>query len=328
MTSFPVTESTLSADHLAQWLRKQYGLGEATSCRLFRTGMNHLYLVRDGEQRYVLRIYTHGWRTKPEVEEELRLLLHLKTAGISVAYPITAANGGLVHDLHAPEGLRFAVLFSFAEGKKAARFSTQISYRIGVVMARMHRATENFVLQRVQYDVPALLARPLEKIRAFFTAPSEEVAFMERLAEYLAGQYPQLDAGEVRRGAIHLDIWFDNMHFDGEEVYVFDFDFCGNGWLCMDCAYFLYQLFSTHPDEHEYREKAAAFLEGYESIVKLTADEKRMLPVASLYVMVFYLGIQCDRFDTWSNIFLNEDHLKRYTGAIKRWIAFQGIPVQ
>ena len=78
MTIFPVTESTLSANHVGQFLQERYDLSEKTKCKLFRTGMNHLYMVTDEETNFVFRVYTFNWRTKLEVAEELRLLIHLK----------------------------------------------------------------------------------------------------------------------------------------------------------------------------------------------------------------------------------------------------------
>ena len=47
--------------------------------------------------------------------------------------------------------------------------------------------------------------------------------------------------------------------------------------------------------------------------------------LVGLGVFLFYLGVQCDRFDTWSNIFLNEDHLKRFTGSLRRWMEYNGM---
>ena len=58
MTIFPVTESTISAKDLGQFLREKYDLSERTNCKLFRTGMNHLYFVTDGDKKFAFRIYT------------------------------------------------------------------------------------------------------------------------------------------------------------------------------------------------------------------------------------------------------------------------------
>lgn len=47
--------------------------------------MNHLYAVEDQAKLYVFRVYKHNWRTKPEIEEELGLLTHLKENSCEVA---------------------------------------------------------------------------------------------------------------------------------------------------------------------------------------------------------------------------------------------------
>jgi Ser/Thr protein kinase RdoA (MazF antagonist) len=328
MNVFPVTESTLSAAHLATFLQDTYQLGPDTHCKLFRTGMNHLYMVTDGQKKYVLRIYTFNWRTRLEVSEELRLLQHLKQKDIPVAYPIADQNGELVQEIQAPEGLRYAVLFSFAEGRKIARFSAETAYHIGVAVGSMHKATEGFALKRVTYDSQTLHINSLERIRMFFSAPSEEMDFVSQLSNYLVKMYEGMDASQFRRGALHLDIWFDNMHMNGEnEITIFDFDFCGNGFLCYDISYFLYQLLNTNLEADDYKTKSESFLKGYETIVSIPENEKRMMPVMVLSVLLFYLGIQCDRYDTWSNIFLNEDHLKRYIASVKRWMTYHKIDI-
>jgi hypothetical protein len=30
----------------------------------------------------------------------------------------------------------------------------------------------------------------------------------------------------------------------------------------------------------------------------------------------FYLGVQCQRYENWSNVFLNETHLKRFVNLL------------
>ncbi|QCR22973.1 phosphotransferase [Pontibacter sp. SGAir0037] len=328
MNIFPVTESTLSASHLGQLLQNNYHLSSGAVCKLIRTGMNHLYLVTDGGNRYVFRVYTFDWRTREEISEEVRLLHYLKQQHLSVSYPIADARGEYLQAIQAPEGLRFGVLFSFAEGKKNAKFSQQLSYLIGVAMAGIHQATKDYNLNRVSYTSKTLLTDAYQTTAAFFGAGSEEMAFVEKLTAYLVGEAEKVEQEQVRKGAVHLDMWFDNMHFEGESrVTIFDFDFCGNGLLCYDISYFLFQLYHTNLDEAAYELKAESFLSGYESVVQLSNEERRLLPTACLSVMLFFLSMQCKKFDTWSNIFLNEDHLKRFIGSLKKWIAFHQLEV-
>jgi Ser/Thr protein kinase RdoA (MazF antagonist) len=327
MSKFPVTESTLSSHHLGQFFKEKYSLGPETQCRLFKTGMNHSYLVNEGANKFIFRVYTLGWRSKTAISEELRLLSHLKENHISVAYPLSDSHGDYIMQFEAPEGLRYGVLFSYAEGEKISKFSAMASYNVGVAMARMHELTEGFFLDRVTYDSQVLLINSSKQTRDFFTKQTEETLFVQQLSDYLVGEYEKINWNSVRKGSVHLDIWFDNLHISRQEkITIFDFDFCGNGWLCIDIAYFLFQLYNTNQGENECEPKERSFMEGYESVIKLTEEEKRIIPITGLGIFLFYLGKQCQTYDTWSNVFLNDDHLKRFLGQLKRWIAYNKVP--
>lgn len=329
MTTFPVTESTLSAKNIGQFLQERYGLSEKTTCKLFRTGMNHLYTVTDGEVRFVFRIYTFNWRTKLDIAEELRLLIHLKQNNVSISYPIADNSNELIQEFNAPEGKRYGVLFSFANGIKAARFTPGTSYLIGQALAKMHKSTKGFHLDRITYNANVLLTESIERTKLFFTNPSDEIRFLEQTAGYLHKEFEKVDINKVRYGAVHLDVWFDNMHFNGEnEPTFFDFDFCGNGLLCFDISYFLFQLYNTHQNDADYEAKSNSFLKGYETVTRISNEERQVLPFACLAIMTFYISMQCDRYDTWSNIFLNEDHLKRFVGSLKRWATYNKLGIE
>ncbi len=325
---FPTINSTLSPNELGQLIQQKYKLSDKTECSIFRLAMNHLYIVQDVEQKYVFRVYTHNWRTKSEIEEELRLLVHLKENDRQIAYPITNKSGEYVQEIEAPEGKRFGVLFSYAKGVKTAKFSPQTSFLIGQALAKVHQSTKGFELKRMSYNSQNLLTKPVLRIKEFFNRNTSEIEFLEKLSAFLTLKIDNIDQQNMRYGSVHLDVWFDNLHIEGEnEITFFDFDFCGNGYLCFDISYFLFQLLTTHLNEEEYQEKAESFLKGYETITEISTEEKQFLPFACLAIMTYYISVQCDRFDYWTNIFMNEDHLKRMVGNLKRWIIYNKIEI-
>ncbi|MBV8328008.1 phosphotransferase [Chryseobacterium sp.] len=326
---FPTINSTLSPKALGQLIQQKYKLSDKTECSIFRLAMNHLYIVQDGEQKYVFRVYTHNWRTKLEIEEELKLLAYLKENDRQAAYPIKDKLNEYIQEIEAPEGKRFGVLFSYAKGTKTAKFSPQASFLIGQALAKVHQSTENFGLNRMSYNSENLLTKPVLRIKKFFHKNISEVEFLEKLSAFLTLKIQNINKAEMRSGSVHLDVWFDNLHIDDEkEITFFDFDFCGNGYLCFDISYFLFQLLTTHLNEEEYQEKAESFLKGYETITEISTEEKEFLPFACLAIMVYYISVQCDRFDYWTNIFINEDHLKRMVGNLKRWMIYNKIEIQ
>ena len=325
---FSTINSTLSPNELGKLIQQKYGLSDKTECSIFRLAMNHLYIVHDEANKYVFRVYTHNWRTKLEIEEELRLLLHLKEADRQVAFPITDKSNECIQQIEASEGTRFGVLFSFAKGTKTAKFSQQTSFLIGQALAKVHQSTENFELARISYNAQNLLKNSVLKTKEFYSKNIDEIEFLEKLSVFLTENIENIDKQKMRYGSVHLDVWFDNLHIDDEEVITFfDFDFCGNGYLCFDISYFLFQLLATNLNEEEYHIKADSFLKGYETVTEISNEEKEFINYACLAIMIYYISVQCDRFNYWTNIFLNEDHLKRMVGNLKRWIACNKIEI-
>lgn len=326
MESFPVINSTLSAAHLGLLLQEKYHLSATTSCSLLKTGINDSYLVTDDGDKYVFRIYSLNWRTREEIYEEIRLLNLLQESQIPVSYPLTDSDGNYIQEINAPEGKRFGVLFSFAKGEKLLNFPASLHYKAGEIMARMHRLTVNMDLKRLHYTPQIILIDSFEQLKKFISTETEEMVFMASAQKYLLGELGKVKEENIRRGAVHQDIWFDNMSINGEDITLFDFDFCGNGWLCYDIAYYILQLHSTEKDEDECKLKTEAFLQGYESVTKIGAEEKRLLPVLGICLYFFYLGIQCQRFDNWSNTFLNETYLKRFINLlVKKYFEKNGL---
>lgn len=116
-----------------------------------------------------------------------------------------------------------------------------------------------------------------------------------------------------------MDIWYDNMAITKEnEITIFDFDFCGNGWQILDVGYFCKQLFFIESDKNQYELKVQSFLKGCQKIKKLSDKELKLIPKAGTSVFVFYLGIQAQRYD-WSNVYLSENYLKMFVRRIKSW---------
>ena len=328
MEAFPVINSILSASHLAKFLQNRYNLSASTTCKLLKTGINHSYLVSDGADKFVFRVYSLDWRSQTEISEEIRLLNLLRDGGVSVSYPLKDVGGSYIQQITAPEGMRSGVMFSFAEGEKLLNLSGEQHHKIGETMARIHGLTQGLQLQRVHYTPPVVLQRPFQYLNSFLPAESEEMAWMLSAQKYLLNEIANTDETQMRKGAVHLDILFDNMNITKEGlVTIFDFDFCGNGWLAYDIAYNILQIHSTEKDVAERERKKRSFIEGYESVAPISAEEKRLLPVLGVSLYFFYLGIQAQRFDNWSNVFFNETYLKRFIKMLVRSFFEENVSV-
>ncbi len=318
MTVFPVTASTISAKELGEFVKNNYGLNKNYDCKLFRTGMNHTYFLSDNETKYVLRVYSHNWRSKSEITEEIELLNLLSKNNLSVSFPIKDKNGEFIQEINAPEGVRYVVLFSFAQGEKIRFMAKETCFAIGSLMAKIHNLTLNKIIERISYNKKSLIELPYEHLKQFFSEKSPEMEFIKEIGE----TFQNSDFDNVQNGVVHMDIWYDNMAVSNEnKITIFDFDFCGNGWQILDVGYFCKQLFFIESDKKQYELKVQSFLKGYQKIKELSDKELKLIPKAGASIYVFYLGIQAQRFD-WSNVFLSENYFKMFVGRIKSWIDY------
>jgi len=327
MNVFPVSNSNLSPIHLGLFVQKHYFPEHQVECRILKTGISDTYLVTTPGKNYIFRVYSFQWRTQEEISEELRLLRHLQENGVSVSYAIPDLENTLIHPFAAPEGERFGVLFSFAEGNKLLNFDAETHYRVGKLMAEMHELTKDFALQRITYTEKELLIDSFAQLGKFLPADTEEMQYMKTVQEYLVEELRNADQAQIRKGGVHLDLWFDNMNITPEgDITFFDFDFCGNGWLCLDMAYYMLQIHSTEKDDDERERKTEQFLHGYESVIPVSDEEKRLIPMLGICLYFFYLGIQSQRYDNWSNVFLNEIYLKRFINLLlKKYFDYHGL---
>jgi Ser/Thr protein kinase RdoA (MazF antagonist) len=327
MSVFPVSDSTLSPAHIAIFVKDKYKLNSAVTARILKTGINHTYLIIDETYKYIFRVYSLNWRTEQEIAEEIKLLNLLKENNIPVSYAIADAASVYIQHLQAPEGLRFGVMFTFAGGEKILNLPAELHYKIGAIMANIHQVTCNLQLERITYTPEILLASSFEQLKQFLPQERDEMIYMKSLQTYLYKILTGSEKNSLRRGIVHLDIWFDNMTIDNNsDIAIFDFDFCGNGWLLWDVAYYVLQLYSTEKDENEFNLKKDFFLKGYESVTVISDEEKKLIPAAGVSLYFFYLGVQCSRYDNWSNNFLNEIYLKRFINLlIKKWVNFYNL---
>src|SRR6266498_3207016 len=80
-----------------------YSFPFPTQCELMASGLNDVYRVKNGVDRYVLKLYRAGWRTNADVLWEVEALRHLDHRDVPIARPIAGRDGYFVRELVMPE---------------------------------------------------------------------------------------------------------------------------------------------------------------------------------------------------------------------------------
>ena len=153
--------------------------------------MNDTYRITEKTRRAYLRIYRHRWRTRKEIIGEIDLLRFLKRRGVDVSYPIRRNNGSYIGQFNAPEGRRYAVLFSDARGKPP-KIDSICSKRYGHLAGTIHKLTDipPKKFRRFQLDLDHLIQRPLTQIKPFLEHRPRDIDFLTHGKRVRLGLFP------------------------------------------------------------------------------------------------------------------------------------------
>jgi len=222
----------LSTDGLVQGILRHYKLQGPVVCDFWNQGLNDSYIVRSKRGKYVLRVYRAGWRTRREILSELDLLNYLHRQKVPVSRPIRRGDGRYLQGVEAPEGRRYAALFSYAPGKVA--IDSRKAYRYGALAATIHASTDRQSKRhpRFHLDLKHLLEDPLAGMAVQLQHRRHDLDYLHGVATGLAAKIRELlPTTTPEYGVCHGDLHHGNVHFgDDDEMTIFDFDCWGYGW--------------------------------------------------------------------------------------------------
>jgi homoserine kinase type II len=252
------------------------GIGTLSALRGVPGGIeNTNYFVDTDRGAWVLTLFER--LRADELPFYLHLMRHLARKGLPVPEPRADASGAIVHTLAG----RPAALVDRIAGHHQLAPGADHCAQVGEILARLHLAASDYERQQPnprglawwQCALPEVLPHVDADRAALLTA---ELGFQQALAASPAH-------AALPRGAIHADLFRDNVVFDGPPgrerlCGLFDFYFAGVDVLAFDIAVCLndwcIDLDSGRGDD----ERAAVLLAAYERLRPLTGGERRLLP--------------------------------------------------
>ena len=250
---------------------KSYDVGALTSCKGIAEGVeNSNYLVQTEAGRYILTLYEKRVAPK-DLPYFLALMEHLAARGIRCPLPVHDREGRTLRKLAG----RPAALINFLDGVSVRRASIEQCASLGKALARLHVAGESFQQTRANSLslsdwgplAKAIGERADTVIRGLAAEIGKELAYLDK-------PWPR----DLPQGVIHADLFPDNVFFLGQEVSgLIDFYFACNDMLAYDIAICL-NAWCFESDASFNITKARAFLQAYEGVRPLSADELAALP--------------------------------------------------
>jgi Ser/Thr protein kinase RdoA (MazF antagonist) len=270
--------------------------------------------------QYLFKVYRHSWRSLLDVESEIDLLQYLKANGASVSFPIPDKQGNTIHTICAPEGERYAALFSYAEGSSLMTDMSMEQSRIaGKEFAKIHILTKNRQLknQRSQLDLSALLDRSFLMIEPFIDDKNNDLTNLREIVMRLKEKFASVALNELDYGICHGDFHPANYHIsESNEITIYDFDSCCVGYFAYDIATFYYWIVRTYKNAKKIMDH---FLRGYQEIRKMSELEIGLMPYLGAASFIWMLGMQCSNCEIFS--FFVRNNIKNNTiGNLKKFV--------
>ena len=236
---------------------------------------NTNYFVSTDQGEMVLTLFER--LTAKQLPFYLRLMKHLAQQGIPVPNPATNRAGNVLHTLKGKP----AAVVNRLHGKSELAPTESHCALVGAMLARMHLAGRDFELRQPNLRGLAWWNETAPTVLPFMSP--EQGAFLQGELAYQNHIASQASYAALPRGAIHADLFRDNVMFDadatgaprlsgffdfyfaGMDAWLFDVAVCLNDW-CIDLA-----TGSTDVP------RSRAFLQAYESVRPLQAAERTLL---------------------------------------------------
>lgn len=270
-----VSYSTASADDLLKLVSREYALDSVCRCRFWTRGANDTYLIEGTANRYALRVYRHATFTREAIEFEAEVLNHLHIRGGGVARPIVRKTGGYIADIQMPEGIRYVLLTTFAEGAVPDYESPDICGTVGESVAWLHTHTDSFHsnLNRPRLDLASLLDDSMQLILPNLKHRAEDAEMVEQMAQSARHAVRSVATELQDVGVCHGDLHGGNLHMHNGTVTHFDFEECAIGYRMYDLATFKWGVCKGR----KRRDQWLAFLQGYESVRPITEQNRALI---------------------------------------------------
>ena len=309
--------SQLSSESILEIVNSRYDLGEPLTSKFYVHGLHDNYLIEGEKAKYMFRVYRNNWRSEEAILFEVELLAFLKNTSSSVAAPVRTSNGELVVYIDAPEGTKIGVLFHYAEGvPPASDITDEECNLLGASVAGIHENTDNYQsnYKRPILDLPYLVDHSLQLIKPFLNA--EQIAYLSTIRVLIYRNISHLTLENADFGICTGDINKTNFHISQDNIIThFDFDQCGYGFRAFEIGKFTVGFRNNNLT----RENVHAFIEGYESVRKISEQEKQAIPYFEIAALIWVMSIHASNVDKIGYQYLDEDFWKKRIGLIERF---------
>ncbi len=254
-----------------------YAIGKLNSFKGIQEGIeNTNYFLIVDNKKYILTVYEKRIKSE-DLPFFSEIMTSLNKARVKCPVPIINKKKESITDYNGKK----LMIVTYLEGKAKKILNPQNCKSVGIEVAKMHEITKNFKIKRLN-DLS------VNSWRKLFNSVKSECSKIHtdlpKLIETNLNDVEKNWPNDLPKGIIHADLFNDNIffvnnefsglidfYFSCEDFYAFEIAICFNA-LCFDGESKNLSFNVT---------KAKNFIEGYNSIRKLTDNEKANIKVLS-----------------------------------------------
>lgn len=231
---------------------------------------NTTYFVTTSDGRFVLTLFEKRV-DHADLPFFLALMEHLATRGFPAPLPVADRRGAALRSLCG----RPAAIFTHLAGAPRMAPTAMDCAVLGGVLARLHDATAGFPLRRDNALGPAGWRGLAAACRAGADSCAPGLGVLiDSETEFIEANWPP----DLSSGAIHADLFPDNVFFLGEDVSgVIDFYFSCTDFLAYDLAVAANAWASDGGRFDPCR--AGALIDAYQSVRPMSPVERAAMPI-------------------------------------------------
>jgi homoserine kinase type II len=259
--------TSVSMADIGPWI-KQFPLGKPISIQGISSGIeNSNFFLNTETGEYVLTVFEN--LNFEQLPFYLHLMQHLAQRAVLVPAPIANHQGEILTSLHGKP----TAIVSKLEGRCQMSPGAVHCAAVGDMLARMHLAAADYPLQQPNLRGLSWWRTHAPVVLPFMPESNQNLlrAEMQFQEEFAASEAYQ----RLPHGAIHGDLFRNNVMFDGEQLTgFFDFYFAGCDTWLFDVAVTVNDWFIDLDSGVLDTVRVDAVLDAYQKVRAFTADEQ------------------------------------------------------
>ena len=265
-------------------INSKFDIDEIKSFQGIRKGIeNTNYLLKTKKEKFILTIFEKRV-SKKDIPFFMKLMDNLNQSKISCPKPLKDKNENYLIKLKN----KTACVVSFLKGKDKQILNMNNCYQVGKIISQMHSITKKLKFSRKNSMGIKNLNPLLESIKFKSKKNSNLEKFLTKNLSNIKKSWPS----KLPSGIIHGDLFIDNIFFNKNKLSgLIDFYFAANDFFMYEIAICINALcFDKKNNKFKInKQKVKNLIKGYESVRKITINEKKSLNILCRGAAIRYL---------------------------------------